>query len=299
MSIRTNKFKLLKDQLRDEFPTNKELAQEIVNYLKGKVSGKSVYCPCDTPESQIYQQLKANFKQLGLTTLIATSYCKDGHGVETTFDGTVEMQTPTKQDGSFDSDESQAIMQQCDVVVTNPPFSRIYDFINLIRKFGKEFLVVVPNILVACRNSILNNHMDIFLDGTLYMITPKNYSVKHRCDDRFAPVNLLSTIPHPIKTIIPYKTIDEVMKSGKAKYIDNYDDVLCIDSMKLIPCNYDRPIALPIAAAHVRIKGWKPVKLMQTSTKCHDDSGWICQCCIVDGKHKFARILMERTQDEN
>ena len=271
MSKRTNKFKLLKDPLRDEFPTNRELAQEIVNYLEGKVSGKSVYCPCDTPESQIYQQLKANFKQLGLTTLIATSYCKDGHGVKTTFDGTVEMQTPTKQDCSFDSDESQAIMQQCDVVVTNPPFSRIYDFINLIRKFDKEFLVVVPNMLVACRNSILNNHMDIFLDGTLYMITPKNYIVKHRCDDRCAPVNLLSTIPHPIKTIIPDKTIDEVMKSGKAKYIDNYDDVLCIDRMKL----------------------------MQRSTKCYDDSGWICQCCIVDGKHKFTRILMERTQDEN
>lgn len=59
--------------------------------------------------------------------------------------------------------------------------------------------------------------------------------------------------------------------SGKAKYIDNYDDVLCIDSMKL----------------------------MQRSTRCYDDSGWICQCCIVDGKHEFTRMLMERTQDEN
>lgn len=169
--------------------------------------------------------------------------------MKTTFDGTVEIQTPTKQDGSFDSDESQAIMQQCDVVVTNPPFSRIHDFINLIRKFDREFLVVVPTMLIAQRNSILTNHIDILLDGTLYMITPKNYKVKHRCDDRVASVNLLSTIPLPIKTIIPDKTIDEVIKSGKANYIDNYDDVLCIDSMKFIPCNYDRQIALPITAS--------------------------------------------------
>ena len=167
-------------------------------------------------------------------------------------------------------------MQQCDVIVTNPPFSRMYDFINIIRKLNKEFLIVVPTLLVAQRNSILMNHIDILLDGTFYMITPKNYIVKHKCDNRLAPVNLLSTLPLPIKTIIPDKTIDEVMKSDKAKYIDNYDDVLCIDSMKLIPCNYDRPIALPIAAAHIRIKGWKPLKLMQATTKCHDDSGWMC-----------------------
>lgn len=194
--------------------------------------------------------------------MIATSWCKDGHGVKTTFDGTVEVQKPTAQDGSFDSDESQAIMRQCDVVVTNPPFSRIYDFISLIRKFDREFLVVVPNMLVAQRNSILKNHIDILLDGTLCMICPKNNSVKHKYDNRWASVNLLSTFPLPIKTIIPVKTIDEVMKSGKANYVDNYDDVLCIDSMKFIPCNYNRQIALPITAAHVRIKGWKPIKLM-------------------------------------
>lgn len=296
MSNRTNEFKLRKDPLRDEFPTGRELAQEIANHLKGTISGKSVYCPCDTPESQIYQQLKANFKQLGLTNLVATSYCKDGHGVKTTFDGTVEVQKPTEQDGSFDSDESQAIMQQCDVVVTNPPFSRISDFISLIRKFDREFLVVVPNMLIAQMNSILKNHIDILLDGTLCMLTPKHRIVKHKYDNRYASVNLLSAFPLPIKTIKPDKTIDEVMKSGKANYVDNYDDVLCIDRMKFIPYDYTRPIALPIAAAHIRIKGWKPVKLMQGTTKCHDDSGWLCQRCIVNGKVKFTRILMENTR---
>ena len=295
--MRTNYDKLKRDLTRDEFPTGRELAQEIVNHLKGNVAGKSVYCPCDTPESQIYQQLKANFKQLGLTTLIATSYCKDGHGVKTTFDGTVEVQNLTKQDGSFDSDESQAIMQQCDVVVTNPPFSRIVDFTKLIRKFDREFLVVVPHMFIARVDSILKNHIDILLDGTLCMIYPKNNGVKHKYDNRWARVDLLSTFQLPIPTIIPNKTIDEVMKSGKANYIDNYDDVLCIDSMKFIPCNYDRQIALPIAAAHVRIKGWKPVKLMTAHTKCHDDSGWLCQCCIVNGKAKFTRILMEKTNE--
>jgi len=139
-------------------------------------------------------------------------------------------------------------MQQSDVIVTNPPFSAIVRFINVITNSDKEFLIVVPKLLIASVGAILKGNMSKLLDGTLCMMHPKNSGLKHKYDERFATVELLSTFPLPIPTIIPTKSISEVMESGKAHYTDNYPDILCIDALKYIPCDYNGRIALPITA---------------------------------------------------
>lgn len=50
--------------------------------------------------------------------------------------------TPLKGDGDFRSKECVALLDEADIVVTNPPFSLFREYINLLIEHGKQFLVL-------------------------------------------------------------------------------------------------------------------------------------------------------------
>ena len=50
--------------------------------------------------------------------------------------------TPLSGDGDFRSKECLALLEDCDIVVTNPPFSLFREYINLLFKSGKRYLVL-------------------------------------------------------------------------------------------------------------------------------------------------------------
>lgn len=45
-------------------------------------------------------------------------------------------------DGSYDSDECIALLQESDIVVTNPPFSLFREYIARLVKYNKKFLII-------------------------------------------------------------------------------------------------------------------------------------------------------------
>ena len=76
---------------RDEFYTTAESAVVMFGLVRlDQFAGKTVYCNCDGPESEIYKHLKRKFQEWKLKKLIATKFVKDGHGVKTEFDGVNE-----------------------------------------------------------------------------------------------------------------------------------------------------------------------------------------------------------------
>lgn len=50
--------------------------------------------------------------------------------------------TPLEGNGDFRSEECMALMDESDIVVTNPPFSMFREYINLLFKSGKRYLVL-------------------------------------------------------------------------------------------------------------------------------------------------------------
>jgi hypothetical protein len=50
--------------------------------------------------------------------------------------------TPLAGDGDFQSEECVALLDESDIVVTNPPFSLFREYINLLLDKGKSFLVL-------------------------------------------------------------------------------------------------------------------------------------------------------------
>ena len=52
------------------------------------------------------------------------------------------VKSELKQNGSFDSPECIELLKQADIVVTNPPFSLFREFLSLLDKYEKQFIII-------------------------------------------------------------------------------------------------------------------------------------------------------------
>ncbi|MBE9465526.1 adenine-specific methyltransferase EcoRI family protein [Dyadobacter subterraneus] len=162
-STRNQDFQQAKQGKNDEFYTSLEdIELEMIhytNYFKGKV----IYCNCDDPqESNFFRYFYNNFEELGLKKLITACYRSQNADL---FDNKISEKAVyleysgrqnvnkiskdelihTKQfkgDGDFRSAESIELLQQADVVVTNPPFSLFKEYCAQLVKYKKKFVII-------------------------------------------------------------------------------------------------------------------------------------------------------------
>lgn len=122
----------------DEFYTRYEdIEKEVVNY-KDQLEGLWVYCPCDDYRwSNFYKYFKNNFSELKLRHLTATNYDIGEGAFRADYDGFTEAVAQLVGDGDFRSPECAKIKDDCDIVITNPPFSLFRDFIAWLKE-GEE-----------------------------------------------------------------------------------------------------------------------------------------------------------------
>lgn len=141
----------------DEFYTRYcDIEKEIPKYnFKGSV----VYCNCDDPrKSNFVRYFIINFHKLGLKRLIASCYINQDvdlfsldkeHNPALFLDydgGEIDIENipvrPLCGDGDFRSSECMSFLSEADVVVTNPPYSLVREFVSLMIRKKKRFLIV-------------------------------------------------------------------------------------------------------------------------------------------------------------
>ena len=148
---------------KDEFYTQlTDIEKELAHY-RDHFKRKVVYCNCDDPRvSNFFHYFSHNFEHLGLKKLITTCYrnqnpdlfsqhdseraimleydgFRDGDVVPRPEDiGIKELEG----DGDFRSPECVQLLNQADIVVTNPPFSLFRDFVDQLMDHGKKFLII-------------------------------------------------------------------------------------------------------------------------------------------------------------
>ena len=139
----------------DEFYTRYEdIESEVMKYRK-QFKGKVVYLPCDDPaekKSEFWSFFVNNFDAFGLKKLIATHFDENGKAYkiwidsDTSGDGYIDdadaMQEDLIGNGDFRSPECIDILEECDIVCTNPPFSMFREFTDWIMKKNKSFLII-------------------------------------------------------------------------------------------------------------------------------------------------------------
>lgn len=133
----------------DEFYTRlTDVANELCNY-KAHFANKVVFCNCDDPDySAFWKYFHLNFAELGLKRLVSTHYDRNNSTYKMEYTGgndndvTVGTKVPLEGNGDFRNQECIDILDGCDVVVTNPPFSLFREYIAQLVEHDKKFLVI-------------------------------------------------------------------------------------------------------------------------------------------------------------
>lgn len=161
---------------KDEFYTQYEdVASEMVKHRE-QLSGKAVLCNCDDPfESAFFRFFVIHFNEIGLAGVTSTCYAgspiagleyplEGGTGAYKAVvtevpeeslvrpDGSLDLETlfamPGNSlvhlagDGDFRSEECEALLKEADIVATNPPFSLFREYIGLLERHEKDFIIL-------------------------------------------------------------------------------------------------------------------------------------------------------------
>ena len=139
----------------DEFYTQLTDIEKEMRHYKDFFKGKVVYCNCDDArESNFFKYFSLNFEHLGLKKLISTGFKADGKGVVLIYEGDKNgnrivddneiIVNELEGNGDFRSAECIEFLKECDVVVTNPPFSLFREYVAQLMEYGKKFLIIGP-----------------------------------------------------------------------------------------------------------------------------------------------------------
>src|SRR5574344_1631216 len=147
------KLAIEKKNKKDKFYTQLTDIEKELNHYKEHFQNKVVFCNCDDPkESNFFKYFALNFKYLQLKKLVATHYNEGGKSYKLEIiedinkDGKINLDdaitTPLKGNGDFRSEECIKILEESDIVVTNPPFSLFREYIAQLIEYNKKFVIV-------------------------------------------------------------------------------------------------------------------------------------------------------------
>lgn len=233
-----------KNKKNDEFYTRLEDIQKELDNYKEYFKNKTIYCNCDDIySSNFYKYFKDNFNKLGIKKIIATNLSLDNTAYKTEFDNnSKESRTMLRGNGDFRSEECIKLLQESDIIITNPPFSLFREYIAQLIKYNKDFLII-GNMNAATYKEIFplfkNNQVQFGYTSPKIFITPD------RTEKKFGNIlwytNLDSGKRH---CRIPLK---EKYYGNEGKYpkYDNYDAIE-VSKVVNIPCDYYGLMGVPV-----------------------------------------------------
>ena len=138
-----------KDAKNDEFYTQlTDVSKELMHY-KQHFKDKVIFCNCDDPTwSAFWKYFHLNFEALGLKKLISTHYDKTEPTYKMEYTGgndndiEVGVKTPLEGNGDFRNQECLDLLDEADIVVTNPPFSLFREYVTVLMEHEKKFLII-------------------------------------------------------------------------------------------------------------------------------------------------------------
>lgn len=287
----------------DEFYTRYEdIEKEICHY---DLRGKKIYCNCDDYRwSNFVKYFHDNFEALGIREICATGYDLGQGAYLYRFDGENVTVSKLEGNGDFRSEECVNILKQCDVVVTNPPFSLFREYVAQLMKYNKKFLIIGNMNAIAYKenfplikdNKIWTGYKS-FGGGMDFYVGP-NYD-KNKCkhpkyDDKGKLlINVMgciwfTNIEHSKRTY-PLDLYKKYNAEKHPKY-DNYDAIHC-ERVEDIPCDYSGVIGVPITFVGKYCPTQFEILGIANNVSYMGDFPCLVK---INGKSKYTRILIRR-----
>lgn len=230
----------------DEFYTQlTDIEKELQNY-KDHFKGKVVFCNCDDPEwSSFWKYFTLNFAHLGLAKLIATHYAQGEPSYKREYIGGEDLKgvkTPLTGDGDFRSPECVSLLQEADVIVTNPPFSLFREYISQLVEHDKQFLVIGNQNAITYRETFSLIRSNLMWLG---LTKPKEFRQPDGSMKAFGNIGWFTNLSHSRRNeeLVLFKTY-----FGNERYYPTYDNFAAIEVGKIadIPCDYSGLMGVPI-----------------------------------------------------
>ena len=281
----------------DEFYTRYEDIEVEVMEYKEQFQDKIVYLPCDSLKSEFWLFFINNFQSFSLKKLIATHYEKDGQSYKVwTNDGDNIIQENLQGNGDFQSPECVAIMNECDIVCTNPPFSLFRSFVDTIMKANKKFLII------GNQNAFSYNEIfKLIKENKIWVgyTNPKDF----RLEDG-STTKKINGLTRWFTNLTINKSNEEFVLTKEYNAIDypKYDnyDAIEVDRIVNIPKDYYDVMGVPITfidkynpnqfeiLGHTSSSDKSPeVEKLRTSPKYRKSAR-------INGKEKYHRIFIRR-----
>lgn len=275
-----NHFHKAQTAKNDEFYTTLyDIGQEMPHYKK-QFRNKHIFLNCDNPkESNFWLYFEQNFAFFQLKQLTAVYYNKNGTSYRRDLryecDTIIETQQPLTDNGDFRGTASKQILRECDIVITNPPFSLWREYIQLLFDAKKKFLIIgpIPNL--------------IYKQVKLKVISGEIHSGFSRFD-KFIDTDGGITTGAACTWFTNLKAKAKPFLPLTASYDDavypKYDDtdIIAVKSIKSIPYNYFGLMGVPTTFfLYHNPKQFKIVSIRAKEV-------------FINGKYKYPPIVVKR-----
>ncbi len=236
-----------KDAKNDEFYTQlTDVSKELMHY-KQHFKDKVVFCNCDDPTwSAFWKYFHLNFSALGLKKLISTHYDKTEPTYKMEYTGgddndiEVGVKTPLEGNGDFRNQECLDLLDEADIVVTNPPFSLFREYVAVLMEHEKKFLII------GNKNTVIDRDIfPLFKENIIWLGTNAvhDFVQPDNTIKKFGNIGWFTNldIKRRHETIISWK---EYSPEDFPLY-DNYNAIE-VGKVANIPINWDGEMGVPI-----------------------------------------------------
>ena len=286
---------------KDEFYTSyDDIALEVPHYNIWR--NKIIYCNCDNVESNFVKYFYLNFKRLGLRALVSTGYRQGTVGDILYKDNLRVLYGHLEDEGSYDSPMCTELLGLCDIVVTNPPFSKFRQYLSFLMEHKKKFLLL-GNINAITNKDIFSFIRDqkLWLGATIHsgdreFRVPNDYPLSATGTReesgtkyiRVKGVRWFTNLPHDYKPIL---TLTKTLGTAQYQQYDNYD-AINVNKVSEIPIDYQGKIGVPITYLDKHNGTYDILGLdvqMQDNPRPN-------KRFLLNGKETYARIIIQKKE---
>lgn len=306
----------------DEFYTQLgDIEAELRHYTE-YFRGKTVLCNCDDPRvSNFFRYFAYRFEQLGLKKLITT--CYKNQDAELFSEGVSEQAVylvyegdkngdhvpnpeeigihPLQGNGDFRSEECIRLLEEADIVVTNPPFSLFREYVTQLIQYEKKFIIIGNQNAVTYKeifHYIRNNQLWLgYKFGNMEFRVPDHYqerATRFWIDDQGKKWRSLGNICWFTNLDIAKRHEPLILyKSYTPEAYPHYDNYNAINVNKVvdIPFDYEGTMGVPITF----LDKYNPVQFELIGIDRYvEDNPNPGRRFTLRGKETYARVLIRK-----
>lgn len=283
VNLKLNKAKEKKD---DEFYTQYKDIEEECRHYKEQFKDKVIYLNCDKVNfSNFYFYFKNNMKEFKIKKIILTSI-ETNKKTEIAIENNdfKEVTIDIENYGDFRSQACLDILKECDIVITNPPFSLFRVFVSTMLEHNKKFLIIGGMPAMGNKDifrAIFNGNVNLGYNNHELAFLNQNNELKKVsiCWYTNLEVN---------KEMHTFPLVKTYSKEEHPQY-DNFNAIE-VGRIKNLPLDYDGIMGVPIT--YLKNKNNKQFQLIGI------DRDFVKERFTLNGVKLFSRVMIKRIKNE-